>query len=34
MIDVALFIVVVGLMVLALGVDIGALLAWLRGRWR
>jgi hypothetical protein len=34
MTDVLLFIIVVGLLALALGVDIGALVGWLRGRFR
>lgn len=32
MIDLALALIVCGVVVIALGVDVGALLAWLRGR--
>jgi hypothetical protein len=34
MIDVALAIIVLGAVVLALGVDLAAVVAWLRRRWR
>jgi len=34
MTDLLLLIIVIGLIALAVGVDIGALVAWLRGRWR
>jgi len=34
MTDVLLFIIVVGVLALALGVDVAALVAWLRRRWR
>jgi hypothetical protein len=34
MIDAALMIVVVGVMLLALAVDLAALVDWLRRRWR
>ena len=34
MIDAILTIVVVGAVLLALIVDVGALVGWLRGRWR
>jgi hypothetical protein len=33
MTDAALMFVVVGVVALALGVDLAALVAWLRGRW-
>jgi len=32
--DVLLFVLIVGVLVLALGVDLAALLEWLRRRWR
>jgi hypothetical protein len=32
--DVVLVIIVVGLLVLALGIDIAAAISWLRSRWR
>jgi hypothetical protein len=33
MMDALLFILIVGAVVLALGIDIGALVGWLRRRW-
>jgi hypothetical protein len=32
--DVLLMLCVLGVLVLALGIDVAAVLAWLRGRWR
>jgi hypothetical protein len=32
--DVLLMLIVIGLLVLALGLDIAAVIAWARGRWR
>jgi len=34
MMDVLLLVLVVGVLALALGVDLAAALIWLRGRWR
>jgi hypothetical protein len=34
MTDAFLFVLVTGVLVLAIGVDIGAAIAWLRRRWR
>ena len=34
MTDVLLMVLVVGVLVLALGVDVGAAITWVRGRWR
>jgi hypothetical protein len=34
MINIALMVMVTGVVVLALAVDVGALVSWLRGRWR
>jgi hypothetical protein len=34
MTDVLLFICVVGVVALALGLDVAAVVGWLRGRWR
>ena len=34
MMDALLFVLIVGALVLALGVDLAALVGWLRGRWR
>jgi hypothetical protein len=34
MTDALLFVLVLGVVMLALGVDLGALIGWLRRRWR
>jgi hypothetical protein len=34
MIDAALMVIVLGCVAIALGVDLAALVAWLRSRWR
>ena len=34
MIDIVLAVIVLGVLVLALGVDLAALVAWVRSRWR
>jgi hypothetical protein len=34
MIDAALMVIVIGAVLLALGVDVAALVGWLRRRWR
>ena len=34
MTDIALLVVVLGAVLLALGLDVGALVGWLKGRWR
>jgi hypothetical protein len=34
MTDLLLLVLVIGVLVLALGVDLAALVGWLRGRWR
>ena len=34
MMDALLLVLVLGVLALALGVDVGAAIVWLRGRWR
>jgi len=34
MTDLLLMVLVVGVLALALGVDVGAVVGWIRGRWR